>query len=684
MRTLRPARYLVVSLLLLCTACINREVSAPIGEEVSSEPVLLVMDAYRSTDQYFLRYRRGPDIFYAAGNLKGRGAADAADTNVAYQDPDVRSLTPDAPDNWEALTHTLTPIPILGVDAWSEFRDQVFPDVMSAGKNTGIAVSFERGDYFFFYDREGRFRARRLIDKPPWYEVSAHLDLQQHFERWQPALEQFLKSQNVSGREVLFNTGDLEPGAIPFIYINTANKLIILIRYDELPDELQGSIPGSHWLQSLWHFVGSHSYSVPMRPFSSAQSLVSLVSDTALESGKSLLVGMPLDVIVPPLSEGVHMDLQDWEQEVTRRLGRPSSRGELDFLVDGESFFPRFIDAVTSASESVDVRAYIFDNDDFAMTIAELLKRRSNEGIETRVLFDGLGTIIAGGETSQSLPKEHRPPLSIQAHLQTNSAVAVRSVKNTWLMGDHVKTMVIDSHQAFLGGMNIGREYRYDWHDLMVEVSGPIVDEINREFDTAWSRAGLFGDFAAFFSGWSGPVNESAQGYPLRLIYTRPGQQEIYALQREAIRRAKGYIYIENAYFTDDMLLRELILARRRGVDVRVVIPLETDQGLMTRNIIHAANIMHDHGIRVFIYPGFTHAKAAIFDGWACVGSANLDRLSLKINQEINIATSEETAVQELLDELFLVDFEKSRELTEPFPEQWNDRLIELFGDYIF
>ena len=93
---------------------------------------------------------------------------------------------------------------------------------------------------------------------------------------------------------------------------------------------------------------------------------------------------------------------------------------------------------------------------------------------------------------------------------------------------------------------------------------------------------------------------------------------------------------------------------------------------------------MLENGIRVYIYPGFTHAKAAIFDGWASVGSANLDRLSLKINREINVATSEPSAVAALRQKLFEPDFEKSTELTEPFPERWSDHLIELFGDYIF
>jgi len=114
------------------------------------------------------------------------------------------------------------------------------------------------------------------------------------------------------------------------------------------------------------------------------------------------------------------------------------------------------------------------------------------------------------------------------------------------------------------------------------------------------------------------------------------------------------------------------------------VIPLETDRGLITRNITLAANAMLDNGIRVYIYPGFSHAKAAIFDGWASMGSANLDRLSLHLNREINIATSEQAAVRALEEALFQPDFEKSRELTEPFPLRWTDHIIEMFGDYVF
>lgn len=674
--------------LLVATACLytcsTPEPVLPIGEDVPPYPPLLALEAYRGNDQYFLRYRRENEIFYIAGDLKGKTLAGLPRTDEAYGTPTLTPMQHDAPEDWVQLTRNLSPVPILGIEQWSEFRDGVFREFLPREKNSGVAVSFDRADYFFFYDQLGRFRVRRLIDKPPWYSVSARIDLVEYFDKWQPLLRDYLVQQGLSGVEVLFNTGGLDKGSIPFVYVNSNTRLIVLIRYDEIPEDLQEQVKGSHLLQSLWHFIDSHSYSVPMRPFSSVGTLLSLVSDTAIESGKNLITGIPLEVRIPPLANGPTMDLAQWEKELDLHLGRPSSRGELDFLVDGEVFFPRFVDTVTSAEDAVDIRAYIFDNDDVALTIAELLQRRSTEGIDVRVLVDGLGTIMAGGEQSGSLPADHQAPSSIRAYLTQNSQVDVRLTKNTWFAGDHVKTMVIDRRTAFLGGMNIGREYRYDWHDLMVEVTGPVVDEINKEFQDAWSRAGLLGDFGPLLTFDPAEVNRDAGGHPLRLIYTAPGRQEIYTLQRDAIRRSKKYIYIENAYFTDDTLLRELVLARRRGVDVRVVIPLETDRGVITRNIALAANTMLKHGIRVYIYPGFTHAKAAIFDGWASVGSANLDRLSLKINRELNITTSEPRAVQELLDELFIPDFAGSRELTEPFPEQWADYLIEVFGDYFF
>jgi phosphatidylserine/phosphatidylglycerophosphate/cardiolipin synthase-like enzyme len=313
------------------------------------------------------------------------------------------------------------------------------------------------------------------------------------------------------------------------------------------------------------------------------------------------------------------------------------------------------------------------------------LKRRSNEGVDVKVLLDGFGTISGTMAESESVPDFHRAPASVRMFLESDSQVKVRQKSNPWFTGDHVKTFIIDQQVAYVGGMNIGREYRYDWHDLMMELRGPVVDKIAREFDVSWWHAGPLGDLG-YLVGQSRSFEERnrEQGYPLRILLTGPGNYEIYNAQLKAIRRSQRYIYIQNAYFTDDRMLRELVMARRRGVDVRVVVPIETDHGPITRSNVLAVNVMLEHGIRVFIYPGFSHVKAAIYDDWACVGSANFDRFSLRLNRELNIASSEPAMVRQLQERLFEPDFQVSPELTELIPERWVDHLVEIIGDYLY
>ena len=85
-----------------------------------------------------------------------------------------------------------------------------------------------------------------------------------------------------------------------------------------------------------------------------------------------------------------------------------------------------------------------------------------------------------------------------------------------------------------------------------------------------------------------------------------------------------------------------------RGVDVRVVLPTAGDSGFMNAANLVAANVFVRNGIRVYAYRGMTHVKAAIYDGWACLGSANFDKLSLQINLETDIATSDPAFVGRL------------------------------------
>ena len=179
-------------------------------------------------------------------------------------------------------------------------------------------------------------------------------------------------------------------------------------------------------------------------------------------------------------------------------------------------------------------------------------------------------------------------------------------------------------------------------------------------------------------------MREAAEvDYPIRVLKTVPGNSQIYKAQMEAIRRAKRYIYIENLYFSNKLFLQELINARQRGVDVRVVMPLKGNWGILSEAAMVTANKMFDAGIRVYMYPRVTHTKAAVYDGWACVGSANFDKLSFRVNEEINLGYSDPEAVQELVERLFETDFETATEMTERFDMNALNGLAEIIANQL-
>ena len=423
-----------------------------------------------------------------------------------------------------------------------------------------------------------------------------------------------------------------------------------------------------------------------MRPVSTVRSLGFLIKNALADFARQAVISVVrLPAIakmpVPTLTTGAGMNLEAWERELDRITGSAPSTGSLEFLIDGEEYFPALIDSIEDADESVHLRTYIFDNDDVAIQIADLLKQRSGE-VDVRVLMDGIGTLTGGLANSSSMPVSFEPPASITEYLRSDSNVHARTLTNPWFSGDHTKVTIIDRDVAYVGGMNIGREYRFDWHDLMTKVEGAVVEKLARDCDDAWAKSGMLGDLAALFRYFDGRKASSPEdGYPVRVLYTRAQQSQIYETQLAAIRRAQKYIYIENPYFSDDAILFELIAARRRGVDVRFVTAEKGDAMLMDMSNAKAINTMLSNGIRVYVYPEMTHVKAAIIDDWIMVGSANLDKLSMRVNNEVNIATSYPQAVNELKRRLFEADFKKSVELKKQLPTGLGHHFAEAVAD---
>ena len=437
--------------------------------------------------------------------------------------------------------------------------------------------------------------------------------------------------------------------------------------------------------QSAYIYANSFYVNPVIRPLSHATSISSYIlksSGGALRRVAIAGVQMPeLRGSVPAINHADPMDLDVFEQELDRITQTRQTRGTIEFLVDGDEYFSRLERAIDAATRSIHIRTYIFDNDDYALSFADRLKARSRD-VDVRVLVDSLGNMQAMQVDSDTQPTNHRVPLTMNYYLTQESSVRFRRMPNPWLTGDHTKTTIIDREVAFVGGMNIGREYRYDWHDLMMEVRGPVVNELQRSADIAWARAGPFGDLAGLLQTLRGAEKtETHDGYPVRILQTKDFDSDIYKAQLAAIRNARNYILIENPYFSDDRTVYELAKARRRGVDVRVILPEAGNHGLLDMSNLIAINHMLMHGIRVYRYPGMSHTKAAIYDGWVCVGSANFDKLSLKINKELNLATSEQSVAEALLRQVFIPDLLASTEITAPVEIRIADRIAEIAVD---
>jgi cardiolipin synthase len=364
-------------------------------------------------------------------------------------------------------------------------------------------------------------------------------------------------------------------------------------------------------------------------------------------------------------------------------------RGAIEPLIDGDAFFSALVQAIQDARESIDIRLYIFDRDDYALRIAELLRRRSFE-VRVRIVLDYLGTMLAAQVPSPALAPYAGSAAggrSILDFLRRDSRIEVRTASNPWLTADHAKLIVVDRRLAFLGGMNIGREYRYAWHDMMVAVRGPVVGHLARDFERRWAHAGPGGDIAyaasaALSEAFEGEV-EHADYVPLRALYTRTGDSEILRTQLAAMQQARSRIWVQQPYVSDDAIVAELIRARRRGVDVRVILPSQGDSGFMNQANVVASNAFVRNGIRVYAFPGMTHVKAALYDGWACVGSANFDKLSLRINQETDLATSDPAFVGRLQRDLFERDFARSREVLAPRSIGWGTYLGSFIANQL-
>ncbi|MBZ2188754.1 phosphatidylserine/phosphatidylglycerophosphate/cardiolipin synthase family protein [Alcanivorax sp. JB21] len=550
------------------------------------------------------------------------------------------------------------------------------------GPEEGLSLRLRRRELVSWRDSNSDLQVAPWVDVPSSVNVTGSITDRQLSARMLTLLQDFNRhSDEAAFGPMLFTLTPDQPGALGWIYADVeAGELYYIVAPVAGSDIAAPILRVS--LKTLDRVVvRSHIITFFKNPVTTVRRLFGHVEDAVVSAVRRAPRDVDPDA---PLNEGSGMDLVAWESHLDRLTHSHRYPGELTYLIGGDAFFPELVERFHGASDSIDIRTYIFDNDEYAVQLADLLRARSDD-VRVRVMMDDLGSMMAGlTPPPEGYSAGFQPPTDMVRYLRSGSDVQSRRVGNPWLTGDHAKLTIVDEEVAYLGGMNYGAEYRYHWHDMMVRVEGPVVRRLQNEFDRAWAHAGPGGDLAYLARSLRLPrieETEMPEGMvPLRVLRTRTGKREILRAQLAAIQASQQYIYIATPYFTEPDVIKALLGARARGVDVRVALPGEGNHGIMNSANLFTANQLLAGGVRIFIYPGMTHVKAAVYDGWASFGSANFDRLSFKMNQEINLATSDAEAVARLHRQLFTPHFAASIELTEPLEWTWEDYIAGMLS----
>lgn len=376
----------------------------------------------------------------------------------------------------------------------------------------------------------------------------------------------------------------------------------------------------------------------------------------------------PLDPCRPCL------DVDELEDVLHRCVGNELEPACISLYIDGCEALAVLEDALDQATHQIDVLMYLWGSDPVGWELARRIAARAGPDVLVRVLVDGGGNLLQG-ESEHSAGEVNE----VVCWLARQPYVQVIRTRNPLFRFDHRKLVIIDGCWVWSGGRNFTEEGFCECHDVSYVLTGEQTGTLAEDFEKFWQEQG----------GHPGPPTPPPP-LPLesntlaRLICTHPCEKTLASAIYTAVDSAEHHIYLENPDLTDNRIFVKLVQARRRGVDVRVVLTLHS--GSKTIDLANRATVNHllRAGIRVYIYPGMLHVKALSVDGlWAYLGTGNFDHLSLRHNYEFGVAISHGPLVEELETDLFEADFQPEWEVWQPLPWKCGEYLAEAIANLI-
>lgn len=390
-----------------------------------------------------------------------------------------------------------------------------------------------------------------------------------------------------------------------------------------------------------------------------------------LSSARRLLNRVTLGLFLAQVATMVLLTVLESFRKKQRKLRRfpvtaPESlhvnRNEVTVYTYGADLYDAMIAAIDAATDHVYFETYIWKGDEAGQRFVDALARAADRGVDVYAVWDQFGNMVVPRSFYRSIP----------GNINTFAYPALPRPWSIQTWGfDHRKLMTVDGTVGFVGGYNIGSLYATGWRDTHCRVTGPDVAELENAFIDFWNM-------------YAGKRHERIERNPHRgwqsqlRVHRNSPRLSVYPIRNmylEAIDRATERIWPTHAYLIpDDDFVAALRDAAQRGVDVRIIVPAQSNHVVadwLSRGFY--GNLL-DSGIRLFLYQqAMVHSKTATIDGvWSTIGTANLDRVSLMGNYEVNLEVTDPEVAQ-FMEKVFRRDESNCIEVS---ADRWQGRSL--------
>ena len=320
-------------------------------------------------------------------------------------------------------------------------------------------------------------------------------------------------------------------------------------------------------------------------------------------------------------------------------------------LIDGEETFDSILEGIARAKEYVLVQFFIVHDDELGRRLKDAMIERARAGVMVAFLYDELGS---------NMGRSYRQDLR-DAGVKVSAFNTTQGWRNKFQLNfrNHRKIVVVDGRTTWIGGHNVGDEYlghdpdMSPWRDTHVRLDGPMAIQAQAVFalDWYWAQRELLE------LDWTPDPAPDGSDIPGIVVATGPADplETAGMFFVHALNSARERIWITAPYFVpDEAIVKALMLANMRGVDVRILVPGIVDKWLADRAMYHYMELLADSNVKFYMHrPGFLHQKVMIVDDRvASIGTHNYDNRSFRLNFEISAVLFDESFTREVAEML--------------------------------